>query len=69
MVNADLNKDIATETATKGGAGSVIVGTGALLAGVPWHLIAIGAAVIILGVAAYFVYKNRDLFARKANGG
>lgn len=58
-------KEDAGANAVKGMGGAAIAAGGAIVAGVPWLWVGIGAVVIVAAAIGWFVWRNRDLYARK----
>lgn len=63
---AQLRRDAqaAKDALTKGGGLTFLSGFGALFAGLPWHWISAGVAVLAV---SYFAYRYRDVIARRIN--
>lgn len=63
-----LTGDVGKNVATQGGGAVVVGGGAAIAAGVPWGWIVAGAVVILIAVAGYYLWRNRDILVRRMQG-
>ena len=62
--DAQAAREVAVNTATRGGGGGLVAGVASFFAGLPWGWI---AAAVVLGTLIYFGWRYRDVIVRRFN--